>query len=128
MDDLGSKGPLMPEEKGMVRRAKPLVRLTDPEVHMYADLNDIPLMNGVCPHARGAAGIAYKRLLDALEREMTGTKAHFYSGYLKRAKARFTPAGAGERIEAGRCPCCGYRTLRKDLCFVCMLKERASHE
>ncbi len=126
-DEPGFKGPLMPEERCMVRRAKPLVRLTDHEVRMYADLNDMPLMDGVCPHARGSAGIAYKRILDALEREMTGTKAHFYTGYLKRAKARFTPAGAGEREDAGCCPCCGYRTTRKDLCFVCMLKERASH-
>lgn len=126
IDEFDFKGPLMTEEKGMVRRAKPLVRLTDHELRMYADLNDILVMNGSCPHARGAADFAYRRMLDALERQMAGTKAHFYSGYLKRARAKFTSTGAGDRTETGCCPCCGYKTTRKDLCFVCMLKERAS--
>lgn len=127
MDAIGSKGPLLPEEKGMVRKAKPLARLTDHEVRMYADLNDIPVMGSTCPYAKGATSIAYKRMLDALEREMPGTKAHFYCGYLKRAKAQLTSAGSYERADASYCPCCGYKTIRKDLCFVCMLKERASH-
>ncbi len=125
MDHLPVHGPLSPEEKGTVGKAKPLVRLTDHEVHMYAELAGIYLEETSCPHAKGVAGPVYKKVMEAIEWEMPGTKEHFYSTYLKSAKYRMTRAEAGKGASY-HCPCCGYKIIRKNLCLVCMLKEKAS--
>ncbi len=125
MDRNSAIGPISSEEKGMVRKTKPLVRLTDREVHMYAVLNDIHSNEDKCLHAKGSARPIYKKVLEAIEWEMPGTREYFYSAYLKKAKYQMARAEV-RKGSAYHCPCCGYKTVQKDLCFMCKLKERVA--
>lgn len=117
--------PILKEEKGLVRKIKPLARLTDYEMSLYVKTFNVDIVENECPYSRGATSHYYKDILNALETQFPGSKSFFYFGFLKRLKPFLFADKEEEKGEDLRyCSECGYKTLREDKCFVCALKEK----
>ena len=59
----------------LVRRVKPLYRLSELETAAYAFLRGIDYIVEECPFAKGATSIAHKQVLDRLEEASPGVQA-----------------------------------------------------
>ena len=77
----------------LVRRVKPLYRLSELETAGYAFLRGIDYIVEECPFATGATSIAHKELLNRLEETSPGSKHNFLFGFLEKARPAF------ERVE-----------------------------
>jgi len=104
----------------LVRRVKPLFRLSERETAAYAFLRGIDYIVEECPFARGATSITHKETLNRLEDASPGTKAAFFLGFLERARGRF-PALDG--VSLTECVRCG-QTTTGSVCAFCKLGEQ----
>jgi uncharacterized protein (TIGR00269 family) len=104
----------------LVRRVKPLFRLSERETAAYAFLRGIDYIVEECPFARGATSIAYKEVLDRIEAVSPGSKASFLQGFLERARPRFQ---AAEPVELRECVRCG-QTTTGEVCAFCKLADQ----
>ncbi len=120
---LARQYPVLPGEGKLVRRAKPLVFLSEREVAAYCVISGIQYIYEECPHAVGARSIALKHVLNKLEDRYPATKLTFLRGFLK-VRDRFRPR---EPVELRDCPICGMPTAAEGPCRFCRLKERVSH-
>jgi tRNA(Ile)-lysidine synthase TilS/MesJ len=120
---LRKTGPVLEPEPGMARKVKPLVRITDQEMLHYVRSCGVAVAESECPHAKKVTSHLYKRALDMLDQEMPGVKTEFYFGCLERMLPVAGPEWEKNR-ELGYCPVCGYRTMRSDMCSMCLLKSR----
>jgi tRNA(Ile)-lysidine synthase TilS/MesJ len=120
---LRRQGPVLPAEPGMVRKAKPLVRLTDEDTRLYVDARGIEVVETPCPHAAGATSRAYKRHLARLEAEYPGSRADFYFRYVDHVREHMPADRESAQVGVRHCSRCGYKTLRADLCYVCALRQ-----
>ncbi len=116
------QGPVLPPANRLVKKVKPLYRLTEYEIAAYAFLKDIDYLAERCPFSKGATFLKYKHYMNLLEYEFPGTKLDFYQGFLKKMKPFLTPLQKEEAPIAHLCPECGYPTLAP-ICGVCRLKE-----
>lgn len=121
---LGRQLPVLPAERGFVRKVKPLVRLDEREMAAYCVLRGIDYIVEECPMAEGNRHLGYKASLNAIEAASPGTKAAFYFGFLDRASHFFTPAAAAEQADLVSCSTCGSATT-SERCAFCRLRERA---
>ena len=71
----------------LVRRVKPLYRLSELETAAFAFLRGIDYIVEECPFAKGATSIAHKQVLDRLEEASPGSKHNFLFGFLEKARA-----------------------------------------
>ena len=78
----------------LVRRVKPLYRLSELETAAYAFLRGIDYIVEECPFAKGATSIAHKQVLDRLEEASPGSKHNFLFGFLDQRPARVRAGGA----------------------------------
>ena len=104
----------------LVKKVKPLFRLTDEEVRMYAKICGIPFLKEKCPYEKGATSIFYKKIWEKMEKEKPGIKASFYFTFLKKID-KFD--AFSEDVELKACKICGYPTTR-EVCSFCKLMER----
>jgi uncharacterized protein (TIGR00269 family) len=104
----------------LVRRVKPLFRLSERETAAYAFLRGIDYVVEECPFARGATSLAHKDVLNRLEDVSPGTKASFFLGYLERARHLFV---AREHVDLRECARCG-QTTTGEVCAFCKLADR----
>jgi uncharacterized protein (TIGR00269 family) len=120
-DALARQGPALPAtHPKLVRRVKPLYRLSERETAAYAFLRRIDYIVEECPFAVGATSIAYKEILNRMEDASPGTKHNFLFGFLDRARAAF------ERVEAvalQECARCGQVTTGA-VCAFCKLADQ----
>jgi len=124
------QSPVLPAEKGMAARVKPLVMMTDREMQKFIEMHQIEAPKSVCPHSKGATSPVYKDTFNSLAARMPGIKAEFYFGFLRTFKDQL-PLPEHRESEAepvNRCPICGYKTIKPDKCFICDLKERIAAE
>ncbi|MDF2957499.1 MAG: tRNA-lysidine synthase TilS/MesJ [Candidatus Alkanophagales archaeon MCA70_species_1] len=105
----------------LVRKVKPLFRVTDEETAAYARIKQLNYVREKCPLARGATSLSYKNALNELERRHPGLKKAFYLGFL-RNKALF---GSDEGFELKECEACGMPTANVGRCAFCKLLERS---
>jgi uncharacterized protein (TIGR00269 family) len=77
------------EDAGLVRKVKPLYRLSEHETASYAVIRGIEYVVEECPNAVGAKSILHKEALNLLERESPGTKQAFLLGFLDKARDQF---------------------------------------
>jgi uncharacterized protein (TIGR00269 family) len=122
LDYLSNQSPVIPSEPGMIRKAKPLIRLTDEETKLYTDENNIEVAEETCPNATGATSHTYKEMMNYMERTLKGSKAAFHTGFLKRALPVFQQ-NKPKQHSANYCQKCGYKTSNKEYCFVCSLHD-----
>ncbi|MBI2216023.1 MAG: adenine nucleotide alpha hydrolase family protein [Candidatus Rokubacteria bacterium] len=104
----------------LVRRVKPLYRLSERETAAYAFLRAIDYIVDECPFAKGATSIAHKETLNRMEDASPGAKHNFLLGFLDRARPAF------ERVDAvplNECARCGQVTTGT-VCAFCKLAER----
>ena len=104
----------------LVRRVKPLYRLSERETAAYAFLRGIDYIVEECPFAKGATSIAHKEILNRLEEASPGTKHNFLFGFLEKARPAF------ERLEGvalGECARCGQVTTG-EICAFCKLADQ----
>jgi len=125
---LARKYPVLPEEKGFPRKVKPLVKMTEEQIKLYADLNQIPYEDRTCPLGDTASLHFYKDVMNAIENYATGTKYRFYFEYLKKIFPIFSSL-KDELLEGSlqRCKICG-EPSPSEICFVCRLKERVKKD
>src|SRR5262245_19331554 len=104
----------------LVRRVKPLFRLSERETAAYAFLRGIDYIVEECPFARGATSISHKEVLNRLEDVSPDAKASFLLNYLERARPRFQ---AGDPVELRECVRCG-QTTTGEVCAFCKLADQ----
>jgi uncharacterized protein (TIGR00269 family) len=120
-DALPRQSPALPStHPKLVRRVKPLYRLTERETAAYAILRRIDYIVEECPFARGATSIAHKEILSRMEEASPGAKHNFLFGFLDRARAAFEGA---EAVELHECARCGQVTTGT-VCAFCKLSDQ----
>lgn len=119
---IGRQYPVLEEDPGgLVRKVKPLIRLTERETAAYAVLKGIDYVVEECPNAGGARSLLYKELLNELERRSPGSKQQFLFGFFERAHPVFQQT---RNVVLTPCPECGQPTSRQDLCAFCQMTNR----
>ncbi len=95
--------PVLPGRDGMVKKVKPLYRLSERETAAYAFLRGIDYVVEECPLVAGNTQLKYKDAMNHLEAGSPGTKASFYLGFVERAAHLFRGEDDPELTECERC-------------------------
>jgi uncharacterized protein (TIGR00269 family) len=118
---LARQSPMLPStHPRLVRRVKPLYRLSERETAAYAFLRGIDYIVEECPFAVGATSLAHKEVLNRLEDASPGAKHNFLFGFLDKGRAAF---GRAEAVTLGLCAACGQVTTG-EICAFCKLADR----
>jgi len=104
----------------LVRRVKPLYRLSERETAAYAFLRRIDYIVEECPFAAGATSIAHKEVLNRMEDASPGAKHNFLFGFLDKARAAFERL---EDVTLQECARCGQVTT-STVCAFCKLADQ----
>jgi uncharacterized protein (TIGR00269 family) len=104
----------------LVRRVKPLYRLSERETAAYAVLRGIDYIVEECPFAAGATSIAHKEILTRMEEVSPGAKHNFLFGFLDKARAAFERAEAVSLVECARCG----QVTTGTVCAFCKLADQ----
>lgn len=148
---LARQHPFLPEAgEGLVRKVKPLWRVSEVETAAYGFLKGIDYVTEECPMSEDATSLVYKEALSQIEDRMPGTRIVFYQGFLDPSNPLRAAAEAAPRTEAvpspesgpGKvagttgdpggeegggspraCASCGAPTFT-ETCSFCRLKER----
>ncbi len=121
---LEKQSPVLPADGGLVKKVKPLNRLTEKEMATYAYLKGIDYVVRECPMSADAKQLFYKKILNDIERESPGTKQSFYFGYLDRS-ARFYPQKEETTPPSEKCRVCG-EPCYVDICGFCRIRMKLS--
>jgi tRNA(Ile)-lysidine synthase TilS/MesJ len=82
-DHLARQHPLLPGAGGgLVRKVKPLWRVSEVETAAYGFLKGIDYVTEECPMSEDATSLVYKEALSRIEDRMPGTRIVFYQGFL----------------------------------------------
>jgi uncharacterized protein (TIGR00269 family) len=120
-DALPRQSPALPStHPKLVRRVKPLYRLSERETAAYAFLRKIDYIVEECPFAVGATSIAHKETLNRMEEASPGAKHNFLFGFLDKARGAFERA---EGVTLNECTRCGQVTTGT-LCAFCKLADQ----
>jgi tRNA(Ile)-lysidine synthase TilS/MesJ len=145
-DHLARQHPLLPgTDGGLVRKVKPLWRVSEVETAAYGFLKGIDYVTEECPMSEDATSLVYKEALSRIEDRMPGTRIVFYKGFLapsnplrtgpetaapKPEDAPVIDAMPGTDVDAEEdggtsqaCASCGAPTYT-ETCSYCRLKER----
>jgi uncharacterized protein (TIGR00269 family) len=121
MDALPRQSPALPStHPKLVRRVKPLYRLSERETAAFAFLRRIDYIVEECPFAVGATSIAHKEVLNRMEDAAPGAKHNFLFGFLDKARPAFERA---EGVELKECARCGQVTTGT-ICAFCKLSDQ----
>jgi uncharacterized protein (TIGR00269 family) len=120
-DALSRQSPALPSTHAkLVRRVKPLYRLSELETAAYAFLRKIDYIVDECPFAKGATSLAHKEVLNRLEDASPGAKHNFLFGFLDKARPAFERE---EQVVLRECRECGQVTTG-ELCAFCKLADQ----
>lgn len=123
-DYLGRQGPVLEStHPRLVRKVKPLYRLSERETAAYAIVERIDYILEECPMARGAKSLAYKDMLNALEEEQPGAKYRFLVGFLKEGRGAVRTGSFDQGTDLRECARCGQPTTG-ELCAYCRMADR----
>jgi tRNA-5-methyluridine54 2-sulfurtransferase len=101
---IARQAPALPATDGLVRKVKPLHRVTELETAAYAFLRGIDYVVEECPLVAGNTQLRYKESMNAIEARAPGTKTQFFLGYLDRGMPIFRRAHDDVTLTAcGRC-------------------------
>ena len=104
----------------LVRRVKPLYRLSERETAAFAFLRRIDYIVEECPFAVGATSIAHKDILNRMEDAAPGAKHNFLFGFLDKARPAFERVEAVTLVECARCG----QVTTGTLCAFCKLSDQ----
>jgi tRNA-5-methyluridine54 2-sulfurtransferase len=114
------QSPVLPGRNGLVKKVKPLHRLSELETAAYAFLREIDYVVEECPLVAGNTQLRYKGAMDAIEAGSPGTKAQFLLGYLDRGTALFRGEDAAD---LSACANCGQPTTGR-FCAFCRARAQ----
>src|SRR5947208_14487658 len=100
---IARQSPALAEREGMVKKVKPLHRLTERETAAFAFLRSLDYVVEECPLVGGNTQLKYKEAMNQLEAGSPGTKASFFLGYLDRAAGMFPDQHAASLTACERC-------------------------
>jgi tRNA-5-methyluridine54 2-sulfurtransferase len=112
---IARQSPVLAGREGMVRKVKPLHRLSERETAAFAFLRGIDYVVEECPLVGGNTQIRYKEAMNQLESMSPGTKSSFYLGFVDRASVLFRDE---DRAELTPCERCGQPTTGR-FCAFC---------
>ncbi|RMF90530.1 MAG: TIGR00269 family protein [Methanobacteriota archaeon] len=101
----------------MIKRVKPLSRLPEKEVMLYALLNKLHFSHAQCPYAKTGYRTPVRDFLNNMESEHPGIKFSIVKGWERITKQHLPEEGA-----LGACTICGQATAR-NICRACELTE-----
>jgi tRNA-5-methyluridine54 2-sulfurtransferase len=119
-DYIARQYPVLPAEEGLVKKVKPLHRLSELETAAYAFLRGIDYVVEECPLVSGNTQLRYKEAMNRLEASSPGTKAQFYLGYLDRGAPLFARQ---DEAELRTCGSCGQPTTGR-FCAFCRARAQ----
>jgi len=120
-DALPRQSPALPStHPKLVRRVKPLYRLSERETAAYAFLRRIDYIVEECPFAKGATSIAHKEILSRMEDASPGAKHNFLFGFLEKARPAFERVEPVALVECARCG----QVTTGTLCAFCKLADQ----
>ena len=117
---IARQSPALPGKDGMVKKVKPLFRLSELETAAYAFLRGIDYIVEECPLVAGNTQLRYKDAMNAIEATSPGTKAQFFLGYLERGRPLFRTA---DDAELSACERCGQPTPGR-FCAFCRARAQ----
>jgi tRNA-5-methyluridine54 2-sulfurtransferase len=117
---IARQSPALAAREGMVRKVKPLHRLSERETAAYAFLQGIEYVVEECPLVGGNTQLKYKEAMNQLEAGSPGTKASFFLGYLDRAAGLFQDEQA---VTLTPCERCGQPTTGR-FCAFCRARAQ----
>lgn len=119
-DYLSRQFPVMPSNHPqMVRKIKPLYRVTEKETAIYAIMNGIDYIYEECPLAKGARSTVYKNALNYLEQHSPGTKHQLLYNFLQKGRGYFHQ----EHVELQACSSCSQPTTL-ETCAFCQIMDK----
>lgn len=117
---IARQSPALPAKDGMVKKVKPLHRLSELETAAYAFLRGIEYVVEECPLVGGNTQLRYKDAMNAIETASPGTKTQFFLGYLERGLPLFRGEDPGA---LARCERCGQPTTGR-FCAFCRARAQ----
>ena len=117
---IARQSPVLPAKDGMVKKVKPLFRLSELETAAYAFLRGIDYVVEECPLVAGNTQLRHKDAMNRIEATSPGTKAQFLFGYLDRGRPLFR---AEDDRELARCANCGQPTTGR-FCAFCRARAQ----
>jgi uncharacterized protein (TIGR00269 family) len=117
---IARQSPVLPAKARMVKKVKPLYRLSELETAAYAFLRGIEYVLEECPLVEGNTQLRYKEAMNAIEARSPGTKAQFFLGYLDRGRPLFR---AEDMAEIGPCARCDQPTTGR-FCAFCRARAQ----
>jgi len=121
---IARQAPVLPAKEGLVKKVKPLHRLSELETAAYAFLRGIDYVVEECPLVAGNTQLRYKEAMNAIEAGSPGTKAQFFLGYLERGMPLFATA---DDVDLRPCERCGQPTTGR-FCAFCRARAQALGE
>ncbi|OGL03550.1 MAG: tRNA(Ile)-lysidine synthetase [Candidatus Rokubacteria bacterium RIFCSPHIGHO2_02_FULL_69_13] len=120
-EPLARQSPALPStHPKLVRRVKPLYRLSERETAAYAFLRRIDYIVDECPFAKGATSLMHKEILNRLEDVSPGAKHNFLFGFLEKGRPAFERLAD---VALNECARCGQVTTGT-LCGFCKLADQ----
>ncbi|MBI4497055.1 MAG: TIGR00269 family protein [Chloroflexi bacterium] len=104
---------------GLVKKVKPLFRLTEQETVSYAIIQGIDYVPEECPMAQGARSLVYKEVLNLLEKHSPGAKHNLLLGFLEKGRPVFREV---DNTELRECEQCGQPTTTP-VCAFCRMMD-----
>ena len=117
---IARQSPALPAKEGMVKKVKPLFRLSELETAAFAFLRGIDYVVEECPLVGGNTQLRYKDAMNAIEAYSPGTKAQFFLGYLDRGLPLFR---FEDTAVLAACENCGQPTTGR-FCAFCRARAQ----
>jgi uncharacterized protein (TIGR00269 family) len=102
-DYIARQFPVLPAGEGLVKKVKPLHRLSELETAAYAFLRGIDYVVEECPLVTGNTQLRYKEAMNRLEAASPGTKAQFFLTFLERGAPLFASENTADLQPCARC-------------------------
>jgi uncharacterized protein (TIGR00269 family) len=102
-DAIARQVPVLAAREGLVKKVKPLHRLSELETAAYAFIRGIDYVVEECPLVSGNTQLRYKEAMNAIERRSPGTKAQFLFGFLDRSRSLFADEDHAVLEPCGAC-------------------------
>jgi uncharacterized protein (TIGR00269 family) len=119
-DAIARQSPTLPARDGMVKKVKPLHRVSELETAAFAFLRGIDYVVEECPLVAGNTQLRYKEAMNTIEQTSPGTKAQFFLGYLERGMPLFR---SEDRAALQACESCGQPTTGR-FCAFCRARAQ----
>ncbi len=119
--------PVRPGKQGLIKRAKPLVYLTEKETLTYVITQKLPVFLEECPFSQGAWSIVEKQELNRIENKKPGFKYQYLTQFYKKAYPAIYEFEEKKKIKNDiklkSCKICGAPTV-KDYCWFCRTRAK----